>query len=154
MAHRLCALGRPILRNLDAAACTKDPSKASPLDSDQKRRRPVHEDLKDAVATKVPREKLAVSGFRFLKAHGDRCPKLGYEWSVRSLMRYQASSWQCAAAARTVTLCIDAKRIGCPAEDTLVGAACVNSGADKFLIWPPPQVIVCRFTWVAQPDYE
>lgn len=122
-------------------AYTNDPTKANTLRGSGSRKRTADEDLKLAISTDVLQRRRSSSGYKLLKAiDSGLCPKSAYAWPDKHALEYQASSWLSASSATTVTVALDAKRLGCPAEETEVAAAWVHhSLGTDFLSWLPPQ---------------
>jgi hypothetical protein len=127
--------------NLGDSAYTSDPLLAQPLDQDRGRKRVIDEDFKRAVAVKVVEEGRAATGSQYLKAVGTFCARGGYNWNDQELLVHQAASWIGAAPSslESITVALDAKRVGNPSENVEVMAAWVKSTSAEFVSWLPPQ---------------
>ena len=118
-------------------AATQDPLESKPFNRGLKRHSPIDEDFRKAVTTNVKRQKLANSAWKYMKSKGGEGSRVD-GWDAKELLSYQACAWEAAKQQRTVTLALDGKRLGTPAEATLVSAAHVDTFKGSFLVWNPP----------------
>jgi hypothetical protein len=127
--------------NLSTTAYTSDPLAAPPLPTFRERKRPIDEDFKRSVSAKAVTEGRAASGSQYLKATGACSRKNAYRWNDEGLLEHQAASWVGAApqTLESVIVALDAKRLGNPAENVEVMAACVTASSGSFVSWLPPQ---------------
>ena len=129
--------------SLSTTAYTSDPLAAPALPTFRERRRPIDEDFKRSVSAKVVAEGRAASGSQYVKATGTCSRKNAYRWNDEGLLEHQAASWVAAApqTLESVTVGLDAKRMGNPAENVDVMAACVTASGGSFVSWLPPQAL-------------
>ena len=129
--------------SLSTTAYTSDPLVAPALPTFRERKRPIDEDFKRSVSAKVVAEGRAASGSQFLKATGTCSRKNASRWNDEGLLEHQAASWVAAApqTLESVIVALDAKRMGNPAENVEVMAACVTASSGSFVSWLPPQAL-------------
>jgi hypothetical protein len=135
----------PLLdEGLEAAAYTSDAMKsnAAALTACTRKRR-VDEDLKTAIIDHMVDSKRAKSGRAAARADGSVDAGLVRKWEERALLEYQAAIWDIAENVEHISMSLDAKRIGQPAEETEVIACTAYPG--KLAWWLPPAVMSPQF---------
>jgi hypothetical protein len=137
----IAQLARHICGRLPESSYTSDALEAGRLDdSSRARKRPIDEDFKRAVSFRAVQEGRASSGPQYLKATAACSAKNGARWADQELLWHQAAGWLGASSVESVTVALDAKRLGNPAENVEVMGAWVSSDQGQFMSWLPPQV--------------
>lgn len=138
-------LRRAILavRNVvDAAApsmaFTQDATKAESTRAPGKKRRRVDQDLKHAVINDMIVSGRAKSSHAAARSLGDVVAKSTDKWDDRASLLYQAACWASCQGLRALSVAVDAKRLGQPAEETEVFAAW--AWPQDVAMWLPPMV--------------
>jgi hypothetical protein len=130
-------------KGVPEAAYTSDATRATSVDADLPqgcKKRRVDEDFKKAVLRDVMHDGRAPSSRVFLRAvegpqGADRCKR----WEETDALHYQSASWMSFGGAGSITVSIDATRLGKPGEDTEVGF--FYSAEARQGCWLPPQVL-------------
>lgn len=125
---------------LDELAFTSDPLKSTPLAVLNKRKRPIDEDFRRAVTSRVVSEGRCPSGSRYLKATSDSAPSNAGRWVDKDLLVHQAATWAFASKSYCCVVGLDAKRVGKPAENIEVSVATIHRPEGVCAAWLPPQV--------------
>ncbi|CAE7773910.1 dpf-6 [Symbiodinium sp. CCMP2592] len=109
------------------------------LDPAADRRQAVDEDVVEALRQQAVEHNLSRQVLNCVHNAADRTA--GLKWQKRDACRYIAKSWEAFQKDRTtnvvVAVSLDAKRLGDPGQDLLVGAA----SRDGVGVWLPPQVL-------------
>lgn len=135
----LAAFSEDIAEAIPRKACKGDvlQSRAACRNDEMKRRR-IDEDLKKAVCTDMVvdgRADQARDGARLMGLGGATAAK----WDEKELLNYQAACWKlCERSGCSLSVALDGKRIGQPAEETEVVAAW--TWPQQVAFWLPPMV--------------
>lgn len=125
---------------LDSSSYTRDPTKAGHTESCSAKRRRIDEDFRTTVVADVARQGLAANAAGYLRAVDKCSSKNANPWGEKFLLKYQASGWLTGARATTVCCCLDAPRVGNPAENTeIFGAQLFGPPSKDLFMWLPPQ---------------
>ena len=136
----LLEISQHITQQLEHIAYTSDPLKATPLDEHRSRKRPIDEDVRRAVVSRAASENRAATPHALCKATDVAPAGLVYSWQDTWLLEYQSCSWLAAGQAADIVVACDAKRLGSPAEETEVFAACFDAFDRHLQVWLPPVV--------------
>ena len=135
----LASLSHDIAEAIPHKACRGDAlqSRAAFRDDELKRRR-IDEDLKKTVCTSMVldgRADQTRDGARLVGIGGSTASK----WDEKEALKYQAACWKlCEQAGCSLSVALDGKRLGQPAEETEVFAAWV--WPQEVAFWLPPMV--------------
>ena len=121
------------------AAAHTDPTKAPVQACSGRKRRRLDEDLKRAMCYDMIEQKRARNVSDAVASVGGVSRKNAQGWIVRELLRYQAAAWKlCSDNMKALSISIDGKRVGQPAEETEAAAAwCFPA---NLAFWLPPMV--------------
>eukprot|EP00971_Amphidinium_carterae_P043359 853390-Amphidinium_carterae.4 len=133
------SLSNRVDSRLEQLAYTKDPSKQRLPVFGEGPRHYHDEDLRRLVAD-VSTTGRARSGEDFLRSNQLANPKTAAKWDTRANLEYQAACWALGAKISSVSVALDASRVGQPAQETEVYLAIVHHAGERHMLWLPPQV--------------